>query len=153
MLNYTLQRLLQLIPILFGITFLSFLLMYMAGSDAVTEMYTNRGVEVAQEIIDAKKADLGLNLPSSSSIFLAPGDAARQYGHELCDGRGRAGILSAKTAGDDMADDTIDTVDGSDFPALGHFWPLSVTIKRRIWFCAFAALSAMRCRISLWPCC
>ena len=44
MLNYTLQRLLQLIPILFGITFLSFLLMYMAGSDAVTEMYTNRGV-------------------------------------------------------------------------------------------------------------
>lgn len=63
MLNYTLQRLLQLIPILFGITFLSFLLMYMAGSDAVTEMYTNRGVEVAQEIIDAKKADLGLNLP------------------------------------------------------------------------------------------
>ncbi len=63
MLNYTLQRLLQLIPILFGITFLSFLLMYMAGSDAVTEMYTNRGVEVAQEIIDARKADLGLNLP------------------------------------------------------------------------------------------
>ena len=44
MLNYTLQRFLQLIPILFGITFLSFLLMYMAGSDAVTEMYTNRGV-------------------------------------------------------------------------------------------------------------
>ena len=63
MLNYTLQRFLQLIPILFGITFLSFLLMYMAGSDAVTEMYTNRGVEVAQEIIDARKAELGLNLP------------------------------------------------------------------------------------------
>ena len=63
MLNYTLQRFLQLIPILFGITFLSFLLMYMAGSDAVTEMYTNRGVEGAQEIIDARKAELGLNLP------------------------------------------------------------------------------------------
>ncbi len=37
--------------------------MYMAGSDAVTEMYSNRGVEVAQEIIDAKKVELGLNLP------------------------------------------------------------------------------------------
>ena len=35
----------------------------MAGSDAVTEMYSNRGVEVAQEIIDAKKVELGLNLP------------------------------------------------------------------------------------------
>ncbi len=61
--KYALQRFMQLIPILLGITFLSFLLMYMAGSDAVTEMYTNRGVEVAQEILDAKKAELGLNLP------------------------------------------------------------------------------------------
>ena len=61
--HYTLQRLLQLIPILFGITFLSFLLMYLAGSDAVTEMYSNRGVEVAQEIINERKAELGLDLP------------------------------------------------------------------------------------------
>ena len=61
--HYTLQRFLQLIPILFGITFLSFLLMYLAGSDAVTEMYTNRGVEVAQELINERKAELGLDLP------------------------------------------------------------------------------------------
>ena len=61
--NYAIRRFLQLIPILFGITFLSFLLMYLAGSDAVTEMYSNRGVEVAQEIIDERKAALGLNLP------------------------------------------------------------------------------------------
>ncbi len=60
--NYAFKRLIQLIPILFGITFLSFLLMYMAGSDAVTEMYSNRGVEVAQEIIDERKVALGLNL-------------------------------------------------------------------------------------------
>ena len=61
--HYTLQRFLQLIPILFGITFLSFLLMYLAGSDAVTEMYSNRGVEVAQEIINERKAELGLDRP------------------------------------------------------------------------------------------
>ena len=61
--NYVIRRFLQLIPILFGITFLSFLLMYLAGSDAVTEMYSNRGAEVAQEIIDERKAALGLNLP------------------------------------------------------------------------------------------
>ena len=60
--NYAVKRFIQLIPILFGITFLSFLLMYLAGSDAVTEMYSNRGVEVAQEIIDERKAALGLNL-------------------------------------------------------------------------------------------
>ena len=61
--NYAVKRFLQLIPVLFGITFLSFLLMYLAGSDAVTEMYTNRGVEVSQEIIDERKNALGLNLP------------------------------------------------------------------------------------------
>ena len=61
--DYALKRFLQLIPILFGITFLSFLLMYLSGSDAVTEMYANRGVEVAQEIINERKAELGLDLP------------------------------------------------------------------------------------------
>ena len=61
--DYALKRFLQLIPILLGITFLSFLLMYMAGSDAVTELYTNRGIEVAQEVIDARLEELGLNRP------------------------------------------------------------------------------------------
>ena len=46
-----------------GITFLSFAMMRVAGSDAVTEMYENRGTAVSQEIIDAKKAELGLDQP------------------------------------------------------------------------------------------
>ena len=61
--KYVRNRLLQLIPILLGITFLSFALMHVAGSDVVTQLYTNRGVEVSQEIIDAKKAELGLDKP------------------------------------------------------------------------------------------
>ncbi|MCR5756455.1 MAG: ABC transporter permease [Selenomonas sp.] len=61
--DYAMRRFMQLIPILLGITFLSFLLMYLAGSDAVTEMYSNRGIEVAQEVIDERKEALGLNLP------------------------------------------------------------------------------------------
>ena len=56
MLKYILKRILLLIPVLIGITFLSFALMHVAGSDVVTQLYTNRGVEVSQEIIDAKKA-------------------------------------------------------------------------------------------------
>ena len=61
--KYVLHRFLQLIPILLGITFLSFAMMRMAGSDVVTEMYQNRGTEVSQEIIDAKRAELGLDQP------------------------------------------------------------------------------------------
>ena len=41
--KYVIQRFLQLIPILLGITFLSFAMMRAAGSDVVTQMYTNRG--------------------------------------------------------------------------------------------------------------
>lgn len=60
--KYVLQRFLQLIPVLIGITFLSFAMMRMAGSDAITEMYGDKGA-VAQEVIDAKRAELGLDKP------------------------------------------------------------------------------------------
>lgn len=42
---------------------MSFAMMRLAGSDVVTEMYQNRGTEVSQEIIDAKRAELGLDQP------------------------------------------------------------------------------------------
>ena len=60
MLRYSGRRLMQLIPVLIGITFLSFAMMRAAGSDAVTEIYGDKGA-VAQEIIDAKRAELGLD--------------------------------------------------------------------------------------------
>ena len=60
--KYIGKRLLQLIPVLLGITFLTFALMHAAGSDAITEMYADKGA-VSQEIIDAKKAELGLDKP------------------------------------------------------------------------------------------
>lgn len=61
--KYIVKRLLQLIPILIGITFLSFAMMRLAGGDAVTYMYENAGVNVSQEIIDQAKAEYGLDKP------------------------------------------------------------------------------------------
>ena len=60
--KYIIQRLLQLIPVLIGITFLSFAMMRIAGSDAITELYGDKEA-VSQEIIDAKRAELGLDKP------------------------------------------------------------------------------------------
>lgn len=60
--KYVLQRIVQLIPILIGITFLSFAMMRIAGSDAIYELYGDKGA-VSQEIIDAKRAELGLDQP------------------------------------------------------------------------------------------
>ena len=82
--KYILKRLLQLIPILLGITFLSFAMMRVAGSDAVTALYTNRGTEVSQEIIDARRAELGLDKPFLIQYFswlggMLTGDMGQSY--------------------------------------------------------------------------
>jgi len=60
--KYIGKRFLQLIPVLLGITFLSFAMMRAAGSDAIIELYGDKGA-MAQEIIDAKRAELGLDQP------------------------------------------------------------------------------------------
>lgn len=60
--KYIGKRVVQLIPVLLGITFLSFAMMRAAGSDAIIELYGDKGA-VAQEIIDAKRAELGLDQP------------------------------------------------------------------------------------------
>ena len=61
--KYIIRRFIQLIPVLIGITFLSFGMMRLAGSDAVEELYSNAGSSVSQEIIDAKREELGLDKP------------------------------------------------------------------------------------------
>ena len=50
--KYIGKRLLQLLPVLLGVTFLSFAMMRAAGSDAITELYGAKGA-VAPEIIVA----------------------------------------------------------------------------------------------------
>ena len=81
--RYILKRLLQLIPVLLGVTFLSFAMMRLAGSDAITELYGDKGA-VSQEIIDAKRAELGLDQPFLSQYFswlggLLTGDMGTSY--------------------------------------------------------------------------
>lgn len=81
--KYILKRFLQLIPVLLGITFLSFAMMRVAGSDAITELYGDKGA-VAREIIDAKRAELGLDQPFLTQYFawlggLLTGDMGVSY--------------------------------------------------------------------------
>lgn len=61
--KYTAKRLLELIPILFAITFLSFAMMRIAGSDAVEQKMENTGVAVSQEVVDTAREELGLDKP------------------------------------------------------------------------------------------
>lgn len=63
MIKYIGKRLLQLVLILFAITFLSFAMMRIAGSDAVEQKIENTSAAVSQAVIDAAREELGLDKP------------------------------------------------------------------------------------------
>ena len=63
MLRYVRNRLLQLIPVLLGITFLSFALMHSVAGDAVDMLYDNAGVAVAETVKNQMRSELGLDQP------------------------------------------------------------------------------------------
>lgn len=75
--NYVAKRLLQLIPILLAITFLSFAMMRIAGSDAVEQKMENTGSAVSQEVVDAARAELGLDKPFLTQYFVWLGNLLR----------------------------------------------------------------------------
>ena len=84
MIKYIFKRLLQLIPILIGITFLSFAMMRLAGGDAVTYMYENAGSAVSQEVIDETRKEYGLDQPfliqyAKWFAGMATGDMGKSY--------------------------------------------------------------------------
>ena len=61
MIKYIIKRLLQLIPILVGITFLSFAMMRLAGGDAVTYMYENAGTSALETLLSSESLAEFLN--------------------------------------------------------------------------------------------
>ncbi len=82
--RYVVCRLLQLIPILLVITFLSFGMMRLAGSDAVLQRMEQTGMAVSQDVIDAARAELGLDKPFLTQyalwlIRLLHGDMGTSY--------------------------------------------------------------------------
>lgn len=75
--HYAAKRLLQLIPILLAITFLSYGMMRIAGSDVVEQKMENTGETVSQEIIDAAREELGLDKPFVVQYFTWLGNLLR----------------------------------------------------------------------------
>lgn len=75
--NYALKRLLQLIPILLAITFLSYGMMRISGSDVVEQKMENTSGTVSQEMIDNARAELGLDKPFVVQYFTWLGNLLR----------------------------------------------------------------------------
>lgn len=80
---YIRNRLLQLVPILFGVTFLTFGMMQFAAGDAVDVFYDQSG-SVAEEVKAERRSQLGLDDPFLVQYGrwvrgLAAGDLGRSY--------------------------------------------------------------------------
>ena len=61
MIFYVLKRTLYLIPILIGVTFFTFLMMYLAPSDPISMKYISMGKVGDKEYIEKKKQEMGYN--------------------------------------------------------------------------------------------
>lgn len=66
---YIIKRVLQLIPILFAITFLSFAMMRLAGSDVVEQKMLNTGQVISETQLEMAREQLGLNSPFLVQYF------------------------------------------------------------------------------------
>ena len=82
--HYALRRLMQLVPILLAITFLSYGMMRLAGSDVIEQKMENTSGTVSQEMIDAAREELGLDKPFLVQYFtwlgnLLHGDMGTSY--------------------------------------------------------------------------
>lgn len=84
MLKYIGKRFLQLIPIIIGITFMSFALMYSVADDAVDVLYENAGGEVTEQVKDKLRKELGLDRPffvqyADWLVSMVKGDMGTSY--------------------------------------------------------------------------
>ncbi|MBQ8975153.1 MAG: ABC transporter permease [Oscillospiraceae bacterium] len=61
--RYILCRLLSLIPVLLGVTFITYGLMYISPKDPVEMMLQAQGTAPSREIVDAMRSQLGLDRP------------------------------------------------------------------------------------------
>ena len=61
--KYIGTRLLHLVGILIALSFLTFLLMYLAPGDAATKKLNAQGIAVSQEVLEQARKDMGLDRP------------------------------------------------------------------------------------------
>ena len=93
--KYIGRRLLHLVGILIALSFLTFLLMYLAPGDAATKKLNAQGIAVSQEVLEAARKEMGLDRPflvqyGDWALKVLRGDLGSSYK----DGMSVAGKLS-----------------------------------------------------------
>ena len=97
MTRYVRRRLLTLIPVLLGVTFMTYALMYLSPSDPVEMLLQAQGVAVSPEVVAKMRHEAGLDRPFLVQYFSWLWNILRgDMGVSLVDGRSVAALL--KTA-------------------------------------------------------
>jgi len=68
--NQLVSRILQIIIVLFGVSFITFLLTYLAPGDPVTAMYEAVGIVPTDEMVATAKSQMGLDQPFFVQYFI-----------------------------------------------------------------------------------
>lgn len=90
--RYVLRRLLSLVPVLLGVTLLTYGLMYLSPQDPVEMLLQGQGVSPDPEVTEAMRAQLGLNRPFLVQYF-------DWLWHFLCGDMGTSYVDGAPVAG------------------------------------------------------
>lgn len=94
--KYIIARLCQMVPVLFGITLLTFGLMQLAADDAVDVFYARSGA-VSEEVKAARRAELGLDRPLYEQYFGWLGGVLRgDMGKSYISGKDVTGLFAEK---------------------------------------------------------
>lgn len=110
--HYILKRMLQLIPILFAITFLSYGMMRIAGSDVVTQKMENTGTVVSENVMDAAREQLGLDKPFLTQYFVWLGKLLRgDMGNSYVSREAGVYHIYIEASGNLTADNCVDCAD------------------------------------------
>lgn len=96
MTRYARRRLLTLIPVLLGVTFMTYALMYLSPSDPVEMLLQAQGVAVSPEVVAKMRHEAGLDRPFLVQYFSWLWNILRgDMGVSLVDGRSVAALLKA----------------------------------------------------------
>ncbi len=96
MTRYVRRRLLTLIPVLLGVTFMTYALMYLSPSDPVEMLLQAQGVAVSPEVVEKMRHEAGLDRPFLVQYFSWLWNILRgDMGVSLVDGRSVAALLKA----------------------------------------------------------
>ena len=75
--KYAIRRFIQLIPILLGITLLSFILTNIGTTDVIDTMESNQGVVMSEEEKDQLRQEMGLDKPLAQQYVIWLGNVLR----------------------------------------------------------------------------